>query len=49
MLHPKTDGVSFSTFSVLLYIIFFIPCVGGNFCKHYKNALISTVIKDGRW
>ncbi|XP_030286799.1 DNA ligase 1-like [Sparus aurata] len=31
MLHPKTDGVSFSTFSVLLYIIFFIPCVGVEF------------------
>ncbi|XP_036967423.1 butyrophilin subfamily 1 member A1-like [Acanthopagrus latus] len=31
MLHPKTDGVSFSTFTVLLYLIFFIPCVGVEF------------------
>ncbi|XP_073330881.1 butyrophilin subfamily 1 member A1-like [Pagrus major] len=34
MLHPKkepNDGVSFSTFSVLLYIILFIPCVGVEF------------------
>ncbi|KAM8747604.1 butyrophilin subfamily 3 member A2-like isoform 2-T2 [Acanthopagrus schlegelii] len=46
MLHPKTDGVSFSTFTVLLYLIFFIPCVGVEFKLVSTNQPIVALAGD---